>query len=1424
MAFKQSELHYWDGAKWVLAITHSGSNALVETRFVEMMGNPIKLSATLTNFAKDWTSTVEADQKGYLTDIFRDYQQILLREGETHQILFSGRIYKIEKSYNPQLGGSTIRLEAFDALAELRDFSSSGLKESKYRHFKMSSLGSNTKRSDVIQELIKDSIGATTSGWITNANSNINVTDYTGYNERFNTSATDVSTDDYIEPARTGHTSILDEISRLAAADPHTSANGDKDMGYNYYVDHNITIPKPASGNWTTNPPAHLNYYKRGTRPTAAPGTDGLLVKFGTGAANQSATPQNTSNQTYLNNQKAQKIMLANYEFDKPSHELFSHAIVTYDSQDEKNDKEQNLVTQFMEIVYVSEIANFQNSSNVMFFKDRDLFNHDNKPASFKNPPALLQYKNASNAWTDTGAYVHMATAATSNAVTGSSTVRDYEALLVGYSDEYTDVWESHVAAMQAIGSDVELRLQLWNGTTFANPTGSNPVQGFTTNPTCTFNGSTTEIGKGRAKTAYGVNRPKRVTIANVTGTETLRNTIMGSLYRMNMDLRRGKFTVTGPPYYMIDMKVKTSSSNNLTFKNITTNTNEPTLDLTRFNIRDGFTLMNFGTDQTFSDGNEVAHGQVSNIVSASQITTSWNTGTAPSVDHYVRAYIPLRAGDFIRVQNAQESTLGNFFITHVDYSEMGGSVMTTFSIVGRNEDVAMTSGGNIPPDALNVQIAKYTADNGFGWNSNTIPYGQRSFELRGVTFVRTDRDTISWTVASDGGFIKVGGRWYSIVAGNTGNLSTTIPGGETTCPEYYIYWDPDVSYTALQVSIVGDGSGGNDYTPDGDNVIVAVARANANSSRNAEFWQYGRTPGSIFELDFYKDDPNAFIADNAMTAALQRKGTQPFTSNVVFENTGGTGTHVAGHHSLNIKGKNAAGSESTSIARVINFADDKTATLASTTSISLSAGENTGTGSVIWYIYFDLSGGSESGGNYTGVPITATTDYSLVNTDNRGLLAIAAVSTDYTQQVAFQTFGSKIGNINADNIAANSITANAIQANSIGTGELSFTPNTDSTSAIQAGTTKANVGLSNVDNNSTATIRAVAAATSGTLAGIQVDASKLFIGTGTYNHTNTGFYVDSSGNFSLKNKLAWNGTTLSIDGTVEIGSTAASVIETRANGANQDSTSAIRSGTTASDVGLGSVTNQSASTTINTALQGNHTGNLNSLDINNTSGSRLQFTSSGIHAYNGSTLKATFSATGAAFTCYGAGGTQTNAALLMTNGSYVSYISAGSSDSDTRYDAAKHYFYNFGGSSSPNFGYIEGLRSIRMNQATGSNNRISSRDDIIMNTEFSADHFEVLIGSTRKLRISQSDIILYQDMIPNQDSAFDIGTNTVRFENGYFDNVTGADLILDNTTAGEANDIDGTRGHWRIQEGETDLFIRNEVTGKKYKFTLEEV
>ena len=40
----------------------------------------------------------------------------------------------------------------------------------------------------------------------------------------------------------------------------------------------------------------------------------------------------------------------------------------------------------------------------------------------------------------------------------------------------------------------------------------------------------------------------------------------------------------------------------------------------------------------------------------------------------------------------------------------------------------------------------------------------------------------------------------------------------------------------------------------------------------------------------------------------------------------------------------------------------------------------------------------------------------------------------------------------------------------------------------------------------------------------------------------------------------------------------------------------------------------------------------------------------------------------------------------------------------------------------------------------------------------------------------------------------------------------------------GSKNDVDGTSGNWTIQEGETDLYIINNKSGKKYRFALEEI
>jgi len=70
----------------------------------------------------------------------------------------------------------------------------------------------------------------------------------------------------------------------------------------------------------------------------------------------------------------------------------------------------------------------------------------------------------------------------------------------------------------------------------------------------------------------------------------------------------------------------------------------------------------------------------------------------------------------------------------------------------------------------------------------------------------------------------------------------------------------------------------------------------------------------------------------------------------------------------------------------------------------------------------------------------------------------------------------------------------------------------------------------------------------------------------------------------------------------------------------------------------------------------------------------------------------------------------------------------------------------------------------------------------------------------------------------PNSDNSQDLGSTTKRWANVY-----SADVHLNNTGTG-GNEVDGSEGHWTMQEGADDLFLINRITGKKYKFNLTEV
>jgi hypothetical protein len=85
-------------------------------------------------------------------------------------------------------------------------------------------------------------------------------------------------------------------------------------------------------------------------------------------------------------------------------------------------------------------------------------------------------------------------------------------------------------------------------------------------------------------------------------------------------------------------------------------------------------------------------------------------------------------------------------------------------------------------------------------------------------------------------------------------------------------------------------------------------------------------------------------------------------------------------------------------------------------------------------------------------------------------------------------------------------------------------------------------------------------------------------------------------------------------------------------------------------------------------------------------------------------------------------------------------------------------------------------------------------------------------------------DTTVTGNIVPEADGTRDIGTTTVRFANVFADTFTSGDLVLNNTDRSFVNDIDGTQGRWRIQEGQDSLYIINELSGSKYRFVLESV
>ena len=91
--------------------------------------------------------------------------------------------------------------------------------------------------------------------------------------------------------------------------------------------------------------------------------------------------------------------------------------------------------------------------------------------------------------------------------------------------------------------------------------------------------------------------------------------------------------------------------------------------------------------------------------------------------------------------------------------------------------------------------------------------------------------------------------------------------------------------------------------------------------------------------------------------------------------------------------------------------------------------------------------------------------------------------------------------------------------------------------------------------------------------------------------------------------------------------------------------------------------------------------------------------------------------------------------------------------------------------------------------------------------------------NNSEKLETTSGGITVTGSILPDGDDTRDIGSSSLAWANVYT-----KDLHLNNTTKEVGNEVDGTKGSWVIQEGASDLYIINRLSGKKYKFKLEEI
>tara|TARA_B100000519_G_scaffold190402_1_gene189862 strand:+ start:1400 stop:5674 length:4275 start_codon:yes stop_codon:yes gene_type:complete len=1068
MPSSRAIISYWNGSAWVdMNISGTTTTAVRGLTINDHLHAPQTAHIKISNQSSNPFSNTGSNSKGPFTGVLGDFTPIKIRDGSSYRVIFSGVVTTTAEEFD-QNQGMILRVEATDYLLELKDNTTKGAYN--YRVAVGANLYDsvqNTDSKDTEHEWwngLVSSRGGLIKSFITQNSKNIDHPgDANSSDSRFVESVQKYKQSFVYKLNSRGVKSVLTHIQNLGAEDPHNAVSAGQEFGYDYYLDGNYQ-EAPSSAE---KPQAYFNYFKRGTRPATQPATYGLSIDL--------PSPDTSSSGGFSTT--GQRHLMTSHDITRPKSEIFTGVVLTHVETNiaPNGDTIASSKDSMFELVGVHTVTN--GSSFVCTGKNigGDVAGTDSAEylkvalTTLTATTTGLTEKTFTVAST-AGMYVGQVLETTQSSGSGATEFLTVDSITSSTEVELNrghdiaphDVTSATVASPHSSGQTLYARdvarIQYLSdtGTVGASDTAyillsdidknilENDHIWQTGTDSLVWVGQTTTGSnfklRSRVRNTMGVNRNLNMTVGAESSGDALREKIVAKLQRQTTTQVRADIGTYDSPHFYIDNSPSGVSGTNANLANPYVMTLSSSVNPQSYGLHAGMVVMKLDSNSQPTS----TYGYIKEVTSTT--VSSYMTGSISASDT-LRYYVPVRAGDIVKVRNDLSNLNINMLVTKIKYSEDNGVSSSNYSLVGaetaregghekKNFAAAMADSMS---EEVNLPIAS--------------PLTQDPNISTDLEFATNGAGKVKWNGSAGStasGKLYIGDKKYDIAADSTDDATYGLNGDMNADGRlYYVYYiKGESNLRTIQASSYASTVTTGD--PE-DYKIIAECKY---SSGEALFTMRVQVKNFV---------PNvlegfATISNNTMTAALSKKGIQPWTSNISFEATGTSGEY----NKIKFGQTGSIGSNAT-----LSFSDDDTEAIAhsATGTSSLGNSSSVAAGKVTLaagtnYIY-------KSVGDSASSTLVITNDYTDVYKDDRVLLCMVKVasSDDGSDSPSMFPFTGNEATISAGVISAGAITSDTIQANAITAAKITanaVTADKINANAVTAAKLEANLTVSN--------------------------------------------------------------------------------------------------------------------------------------------------------------------------------------------------------------------------------------------------------------------------------------------------------------------------------------------------------------------------